>query len=91
MRQIPHGEPVQNHHDINIAVFMSFTAQPASLQPNIQQTLSESRPAVQNQISQVFVQIKHLYFTPQVAIKCRLNASIFLIASSVFSGSRSHR
>ena len=32
-----------------------------------------------------------IYFTPYVAIKCRLNASIFLVASSVFFGSRSQR
>ena len=61
---ISHGKPVEDHHDVNIAVFMSLTAQPASLKAHIQQPLSESRPAVQNQISQVFVQIKHCYFTP---------------------------
>jgi len=49
---------------IDIAAFMSFSAQPASLQAHVQQTLSESRPAVHDQISQVFVQIKQCYFTP---------------------------
>lgn len=32
---IPHRKSVKDHHDIDIAVFMSFTAQPASLQSHV--------------------------------------------------------
>jgi len=49
---------------IDIAAFMSFSAQPASLQAHVQQTRSEGRPAVHDPVSQLFVQIKHRYFTP---------------------------
>jgi len=49
---------------IDIAAFLSFSAQPASLQAHVQQTRSEGRPAVHDPFSQLFVQIKHRYFTP---------------------------
>jgi len=47
------------HHDGEIAVFTGLAAQPTSLKAHVQQSLPESRPAVQDQISQTFVQIEH--------------------------------
>ena len=50
--------------DVNIAVFVGFSAQPAALQAHIQQPFFEVSPAVINQIIQIIVQIKHCYCTP---------------------------
>ena len=61
---ILNGKPIQNHHDVDIAVFAGFSTQMASLQTHVKQSIPEDRPAVQDQISQVFVQIEHRYFTP---------------------------
>ncbi len=32
---VPNGKPIQNHHDVNIAVFVSFSAQIAALKANV--------------------------------------------------------
>ena len=46
------------------------------LQGMEKQSFTESRPAVQARISQIFVRIKHCRFTPQGAVKCLLSGSI---------------
>jgi len=55
---------IQNHHDVNIAVLVSFSAQVAALKANVKQPITESCLAARNQIIQITVQIKHRFDTP---------------------------
>ena len=57
-------KPIQNHHDVNIAVFVSFSTQVAALKANVQQPFSEGCPAGQDQSIHITIQIKHRFDTP---------------------------
>ena len=88
---VPNAKPIQDQHDVNIAVFVRCSTQITALQAHIQQPITEGCPAGRNQSIQITVQIKRYAFTPCTFIKYRLNDAICAMASSAFAGSRSQR